>query len=112
MQLGQHDTKTLVTSAARTTTFTSSGVSTSNVDGVIAYVNISAVSGTSPTLNITLQDSPNGTDWFDASTLAQATAISKQRVVLSSVGAHLRAVCTIAGTAPSFTFSIDLSGKN
>lgn len=112
MQLGQHDTATLVESAAYTASFNSGAVLSANVDEIIAYLNISAASGTSPTLDITIQDTPDGTNWYDVTSFAQATGTGKQRIVLSNIGSQVRAKVTMAGTSPNFTFSVELSGKN
>lgn len=75
--------------------------------GVVVYVIVTAVSGTSPTLQVGIQDSPDGVSWATAVTSAVISAPGTYRIVLSApLGNHIRHVLTIGGTIPSFTFSI------
>jgi hypothetical protein len=109
------DTFVLQTSGAQT----ASGTSTTTVD-VSAYetgallVNVSAASGTSPTLVPFLQVSPdNGTTWFGASgagnpigSVSNITGTSANYYnVPNYVGGLVRLGWTIGGTTPSFTFA-------
>lgn len=82
------------------------------------FVNVSAVSGILPTLLVKLQQSPNGTDWYD---VPQASGIF-QLVGLAGSGLYplypannpqyvcdtVRCVWTITGVGPSFTFDASL----
>lgn len=102
----------LASSAARTT---SGNGSTAVVYGklAVAYIDCSAASGTAPTLDVTLQArSPNGGDWFPIGTFAQLTGVGQERVVISELpDMEVRASWAIAGTTPSFTFSVVLVAK-
>ena len=40
------------------------------------------------------------------------TAAGSQRIVLTNIGAYIRAVATITGTTPSFTVDLQLVGNN
>jgi len=95
----------LAPSAARTTT--ANGTAFEPGDKAVARLrlNVTAASGTSPTLNVTVQTSHDGTTWRSAGTFTQATAVSEQRATFS-IDRYVRATWAIAGTTPSFTFSI------
>lgn len=113
---------TLSASAAKTATFT---VAHENLygRGVKLWVNVTAVTGTTPTLDIKLQGvdpvSEAGFDIPDAAFAQITDATGDQEFILYpgvaatanvSVSDALpltwQAVCTIGGTTPSFTFSI------
>src|SRR4051812_41676996 len=66
-----------------------------------AFLNITAVSGTSPTLDVKFQDSADGTNWVDVASGAfpQKTATGISSLVLNNVGPYLRAVQTVGGSA-------------
>jgi hypothetical protein len=97
-------------SAARTATATSSVYDVGNVDNLISYLSVTAASGTSPTLDVKAQDSPDGgTTWFDiaGTSHTQATgATSEVKSATRKFAPSIRFVATIAGTSPSFTFSL------
>lgn len=78
-----------------------------------AFLNCSASSGTSPTLDVTVEefDILSG-QWFLVGTFAQLVATGMEKIVLSNIGSGiLRIAWAITGTTPSFTFSVGLSGK-
>lgn len=105
---------TPVASADRTTTgqtaaiFAGSAIETINV-----FVDATAVSGTSPSLVVSLEVSPDGgTTWYESGTATAITAVGTQKfkvsvynnsTVLTSL---YRLKWTITGTTPSFTFSV------
>lgn len=114
MRQGDYDKSTLVSGdSARTASFNSDAEDVQPYIKLWAYLNVTAVSGTSPTLDITIEESPDGIEWFDSGySFTQVTSAEKQRLVMDAIGGyHLRAVCTIGGTSPSFTFSLDMVGK-
>ena len=78
------------------------------------FLNITAVSGTSPTLDIKFQDSYDGTNWVDVASgaFAQKNATGVSSLVLSTVGPYLRAVQDVGGTSPSFTYDLYVAGVN
>lgn len=82
------------------------GSSTSN--GAVATLHVTAVSGTSPTLDVTIQHSPDNSTWADLVSFSQATAPSSERVAVSgSVDRYVRESRTIGGTnTPSFTYAV------
>ncbi|HEX8091835.1 MAG TPA: hypothetical protein VF762_23480 [Blastocatellia bacterium] len=97
------------TSAARTATATSSTFTVGNVDNLVGYESVTAASGTTPTLDVKVQDTPDGgTLWFDIAgmTHTQATgATTEVKSATRKFATKIRVVATIAGTTPSFTFS-------
>ncbi len=77
-------------------------------------MNVTAVSGTTPTLAVKLQVSDDGgTTWYDlpGGAFTSATAATAQAIQISNFGDTLRAVSTIGGTTPSFTYAVKLVAK-
>ena len=73
---------------------------------------IGAVTGTSPTLDVKIQDSPDNSVWTDVTgaTMAQKTATHANKIFTGRVNwkhraKYLRAVFTIGGTTQSFTIA-------
>jgi hypothetical protein len=88
-----------------------------DIEGEIAILLDSAAgTGTTPTLDVKIQDSADGsTGWTDiaGATFTQVVAVaSQQKLVLNkdAVRRYIRIVHTIAGTTPSFTFSVNAVG--
>jgi hypothetical protein len=108
----------VVSSAARTASGTSSsadvrdqlerGIGTSQLN---VLVDVTAASGTGPTLDLEVEWSNDGTTWASAETadtftqITAATTVSKRFTVKAS---HYRIKWTVGGTAPSFTFSVSV----
>ena len=102
-----------VTSAARTTTGNSAAISTDygNSTQLNLLINVTAASGTGPTLDLKVQWSADGTNWADAepatdtfTQITTAKVVAKQFTVKAP---NFRILWTIAGTSPSFTFTAD-----
>lgn len=75
-------------------------------------VHVSAASGTTPTLNVKLQDSPDATTWTDVAGAASAQLTAAGNTVFAgrSTKAYVRAVATLGGTTPSFTVDVTAFG--
>ena len=74
-------------------------------DGGVAHLFADTVSGVSPTLDVTVEHSVDGSTGWD--TLATATAA--ERVVVAAgttVRRHLRAAYTVGGSSPSFAVAV------
>jgi hypothetical protein len=112
MKRGTDTAAAVQTSAVVTTTSNSVSVIFQGYTGVVAYLNVKAASGTTPSLVTTLQDSPDGVTWFDipGGAFAAATAVGLQRLVVPNVGPFVRAVHTVTGTTPSFTIDFKIAG--
>jgi hypothetical protein len=116
-----------VASAARTATGNSSDMTNLNAAGVTAFVNVTAASGTSPTLLVTLQGKdPISATYYtlvaQAATLTAAGSATLTAYPGASGGPASpsatsgmpvprtwRVLWTIAGTTPSFTFSVGIN---
>ncbi len=74
-----------------------------------AQLNVTAASGTSPTLDVVLEDTLDGTNWNVIGTFAQKVALGREVLnVTAPFTDQLRARWTLGGTTPSFTFSVDV----
>jgi hypothetical protein len=99
-----------VTSAAITTTTTTTAISPTPAGAASEFnVIVTAVSGTTPTLDIGIEESDdNGTNWYRIYDFPRITAAGAYRSpVLPLSGNRLRYVQTIGGTSPSFTRAVN-----
>jgi len=82
-------------------------------DGAVAVLQVTAISGTSPTLDVTVQHSPDGTTWTDLIAFTQVSAAhqAERKTVTGSVDQHVRAIWTLGGTNPAATFTVAF-GRN
>lgn len=106
---------TPVPSAARTANGNSLTVTGySPTEALRAQLDVTAASGTSPTLDVVIQDSlDGGATWNTIGTFAQRTAAARQVInVAAPFAPLLRVSWTIGGTTPSFTFSVDWYAGN
>lgn len=77
------------------------------VTNLILQLAVTAASGTTPSLTVKVQDSIDGTNWNDIATFTAATGVTAEvKRVAAPIGNTIRAVSTITGTTPSFTFSV------
>lgn len=95
-----------VASAARTATANGTAFDTSDVDEITATLAVTAASGTNPTLDVILQTTADGTNFYTAGSFTQATGTTTEAKVFSGLGSSSRWRWTIGGTTPSFTFSV------
>lgn len=77
------------------------------------FVNVTNVSGTLPSITVTLQHSPDGTTWYNVGSICVTRtttgASSSSPVALALLSDYLRICWSISGTdSPSFTFSADV----
>lgn len=97
-------------SATRTATGQSAAVEVKKGTGCFELV-VSAASGTTPTLDVTIQTSKDGTGtglgaWRTVATFTQATAATSQRVSSSALDRFVRVNAALGGTTPSFTYVV------
>lgn len=72
-------------------------------------LNVTAASGTSPTLNVVVEDTLDGTNWNQVGVFAQRVAAGREVInITSPFSDRLRVRWTIGGTTPSFTFSVSM----
>ena len=74
-----------------------------------AWLNVTAASGTSPTLDVKLETSSDGTNWYTVAAFAQKTGISSERKGFAPLDDYARWTWTVGGTTPNFTFAIAVS---
>jgi len=107
-------TAQVVTSAARTATGQSAAITVGRVEtsgkfGLI--LNCTAASGTTPTLDVTVEWSADGTNFFAAQAADSFTQVTTTGQVgaksFDVKGPFYRVKWTIGGTTPSFTFTVD-----
>lgn len=72
------------------------------------FLNVTAASGTSPTLDVVVESKdPSGDVWDDLAVFTQATAVSHQKEnVAANLGDRVSLKYTLGGTDPSFTFTV------
>lgn len=96
---------TLHPSAARTATGNGTVSEETGRRRTLALVlAVTAASGDTPTLDVTVQTSRDGSTWYTAGAFTQATGTGTQRKTFV-LDRYVRVVWTIGGTTPSFTFS-------
>lgn len=112
--------QTVVTSAARTTAGQSTAFELSTADCVRLYINVTAF--TTGPLVIALQDTPDGTNWFDVASTDATTTVAgqytSQTIAITATGQYSLNVNRIefadnarvrwAVTAGTVTFSVQL----
>ena len=108
----------LIPAQAATATVTGAAANIRQYVGKVKVILMSSIGGgTTPTLDVKIQDSPDGsTGWADVSgaTFTQVTdaADSTQDIgmEIDSINPFVRAVGTITGTSPTFSFAVGLIG--
>jgi hypothetical protein len=104
-----------ITSAALTSTATSAAITPANNSCSFEYnVIVTAVSGTSPTMDVVVQESDDtGTNWYDIYHFPRITATGQYRSpLIPQTGNRVRYVRTIGGTSPSFTNAVNRVQSN
>ena len=111
--------KTILASAARTTGGQSNWFRVDDVKEALLFIVVSAVSGTNPTLTLTIEaaaediDTPSARDAFSLDSVLPITAISNKVQRVTNFGKWVRVKYAIGGTnTPSFTFEIKWVGKS
>lgn len=94
-------------SAARTVTGSvDMGAVPAEFTEVAIYIDNTAVSGTTPSMTVTYQTSPDGVTFFDHTAGAALSTVAKQVIrVTNTIGRYGRISFAVSGTTPSFTFS-------
>jgi hypothetical protein len=104
-----------VPSAARTTSGNSGALRVFS-DRLQVFVDVTAATGTTPSMQLTIEWSHDGTTWFPAATpdtLGAAIIAATKRVhTVDAKGPYARVVWAVTGTTPSFTFAVHLYGQD
>lgn len=85
-----------------TETTTGKQIDGTPVHGVDVRIHCPQATGTTPTLNAKIQDSPDNSVWTDKLTFAQITLAGEYRGRLATPQKYVRAVLTVGGTTPNF----------
>lgn len=107
--------KVLANKAARSATANGTavdnGAATSN--GIIAALQVFAISGSSPSLTVNVQHSADAVTYVTLGTFTAVTSgVSAQTIATSStVNRYVRATWTISGSTPSATFAVAFGRK-
>lgn len=112
------DLKPLMPTATVTTTTNGAGVNTQGYYGKAAVIlDSAACTGTSPTLNVAIQDSADNVNFAQLVqygnnvAFSQVTTAASQQELGFQVGQarqYIRAVATLGGTSPSCSFSVEM----
>lgn len=99
-------------SAARTSSGSSPAVELGDAGTVRLLLDVTASSGSSPTLNVQLETSYDGTanSWRPIGSFPQFTSTGSSRESFGGADRFVRASWTIGGSNPSFTFSLSGEG--
>lgn len=100
--------ETLVAPAARTASGNSGALGQFSHAAVLRLqLDVTAASGTSPTLDVVIEDTLDGTNYNTIGTFAQKTAAGREVInITTPFSETLRVRWTVGGTTPSFTFSV------
>lgn len=104
-------TETLVASAARTTSGSSTAFDVSSFKEADFFLNVTGVPAvyTDETLDVAVEtQDPVSGEWLPLTAFTQITsATTKERKsVIGNLGSKIRITWTIGGTAPDYTFSV------
>jgi hypothetical protein len=102
------DTITVLASGTRTASGSGPATPTQAYNTLRLTLSVTAASGTTPSLTVTIETSADGsTGWTTlGSAYAAQTTTATVRKVFSGADRYVRASYTITGTTPSFTFDV------
>jgi hypothetical protein len=100
--------QTFVESAARTASGDSGPLGGFGDESTLrVQLDVTAATGTSPTLDVVVEDTLDGTNWNVVGTFAQKVAVGREVLnVTAPFTDRLRVRWTIGGVDASFTFSV------
>jgi hypothetical protein len=100
-------TVTDIAIAAQAVTATSANIITGNQSNMAFQVSVTGASGTNPTLDVVVQETFDGTNYFDIYHFPRITTVGQyQSPQIRVTGAGIRYVRTLGGTTPNFTNGI------
>lgn len=104
--MAQHRDVSFLASAARAASADSAIHDTYGMVSGIVYLSVTACAGGSDTLDVKIQDSPDGTTWYDNVAFTQAAAATtEKKALVAPFGRYLKAVA-VNGTGATATFSV------
>lgn len=98
----------VVASAARTASGNSGDLPNfGSAETLRAQLDVTAASGTTPTLDVVIEDTIDGTNYNTIGTFAQKVAAGREVInITTPFSDTIRVKHTVGGTTPSFTFSV------
>ena len=106
------DTTVLPAGTVYTTTTQGAAVEIGDRGTAALDLAITAVSGTTPSMTVTIETSKDGsTNWQTVAAYAAQTTTGTTRKVFAGLDRFVRANCAVSGTTPSFTFGISGEAK-
>lgn len=107
--------KQLLASAARTVSGQTEEISSMSVgagidhfSSVSMYLNVTAASGSSPTLDVVIESRLEGV-WYVENSFAQKITTGQEKIDIGGMPCDIRVSWTIGGGSPSFTFQVDMA---
>lgn len=100
------DPVVLAPPAARGVNGAGAGVPVGTAHTARLTLDVTAVTGTTPTATVTVETSEDGAAWVAVGAFAAATAVSRQRRSFSGLDRLIRASWVLGGTTPTFTFAV------
>jgi hypothetical protein len=105
------------TGSVKTATFSTQGRAVGYIHTLRLQMNVSAVSGTTPSMTAQVETSPDNSTWtaHPQGGFSAQTTTGSQRKIISALDRYVRITCTVTGTTPSFTFGItgeSVGGEN
>jgi hypothetical protein len=101
---------TLAPSAARTGAFTGSAVPCDEYGSAHLTLAVTAAGGTSPTLDVKVRDSADGTTFADVAAFAQKTGVATERKRFDGLREFVRVEAAAPGGTDTPTFTWKVSG--
>lgn len=99
---------TILASAARTATGQSTAFPIGGLSKLAVLVNVTAVSGTTPSMTVNVEWSDDNVVWYTADPVDAFTAVTATGAKVKAFdvkGLYARLNYVISGTTPSFTFT-------
>ncbi len=117
--MGEIKVASLLTPLARTadgsgTAIDTHGSAYGNPRELVCHLDVGAASGTSPTLDVKLEDSEDNSSFSDVAggAFGQKTDTGVEELGVTGFRRYVRAVAAVGGTSPSFTFGVaGVAGK-
>lgn len=111
-RFADYDDVVLQDTVTRTASGAASAVECAHKSVACLDLVVSAASGTTPSLTVTIETSKDGSTWRSLGTFTAATAVTSERKSFVGLDRYVRANATISGTTPSFTYKVtgDLKG--
>jgi len=105
--------KTTVQAAGAITADTnSSSMYVGDYAEALVFLDVTAVSGTTPTLLPTVQVSHDDSEWYVHTVGVEIVAAGNYLIRVANIGKYLRVNMDTGGTTPSFTLSVVVQAKN